>query len=188
VANIRDDASTFDLVRALNSFDLLLDVPDAPINLSPVGFQLSFARSAGANAAAKLRHLHTTPGQPRKHVFELRKFDLQLALTSAGVPREDIEDQLGAINNAGVNNALDIALLRRREIVVEQNNVGGNRGRRARDLFELSFADQCGRVGSVLALGKFSGNLRARARGQRPEFVKRFFGAEVRRIAGQGRR
>ena len=112
---------------AAHIFDLLLDVPDAAVDFSPVGFQLRFARSAGADAAAQLRHFHAASRQPRQHVFQLRQFHLQLAFTSARVPRKNIENQLRPIDDAGVDDALDIALLRRREIVIEENDIRGNR-------------------------------------------------------------
>ena len=96
---------------AAHIFDLLFDMPDAAKDLSPVGFQLSFARSTSADAAAELRHFHAAPRQPREHVFELGQFHLRLTFTSAGVPREDIENQLRAIDDARVDHALDVALL-----------------------------------------------------------------------------
>ena len=160
-------------------------MPDAAENLSPVGLQLRFARSASADPAAELRHFHAASRQPRKHVFELGQFHLQLTFTSAGVPRKDIENQLRAIDDARVDHALDVALLRRREIVIEQNHIRGNRGRRARNFLQLALADQRGGIGPVLALGEFAGDLGARARRQRPQFVERFLGAEIRRICRQ---
>ena len=107
-------------------FDLLLDVPDAAVDLATVGFKLGFARSAGADAAAELRHFHAASGQSRQHIFELRQFHLQLAFSGAGVVRKNVENELRAIDDAGVDDALDIALLRRGEIVIEENHVGGN--------------------------------------------------------------
>src|SRR5208283_1184336 len=160
-------------------FDLLLDVPDAPENLSPVGLELSFARSASADAAAELRHFHAAPRQPWQHVFELRQFHLQLTFTSAGVTGKNIENQLRAIDDARVDDALNVALLRRRKIVIEQDHIRGNRGCRARDLLQLALADQRGRVRPVFALREFAGNLRPRACSQRPQFVERIFGTEI---------
>ncbi len=99
---------------------------NAPVDLAAVGLELGFARSAGADSAAQLRHFHAPSGQSRQHIFELRQFHLQLAFTGSGMAREDIQNQLRPIDDAGVNNALDIALLRRRKIVIEENQIGGN--------------------------------------------------------------
>jgi len=124
---------------------------DATINLSAIGFELRFTGTAGANAAAKLRHLDTAPGKSRQQIFKLRQFDLQLAFPGAGVLGKDIEDELGAVNHAGVEDTLDVALLRSGQIVIEENQVGGNRGRCSRNLFQLSFADQSCGIGPVAA-------------------------------------
>src|SRR5438270_4323197 len=97
---------------------------DAAINLAAVGLELGFAGSAGADAAAELRHLDTASGEARQHVFELCKFDLQLAFAGTGVAGKDVEDQLGAIDDAGLHDLLDVALLRRREVVVKEDKVG----------------------------------------------------------------
>jgi hypothetical protein len=112
------------------------------------------------------------PRQPRKHVFELRQLHLQLAFTSAGVAREDIENELRAIDDAGVDHALYIPLLRRREVVIEQNHVRGNRGGCACDFLQLALADQRGGLRTIPALREFAGDLGARAPGQRAEFIE----------------
>ncbi len=87
-------------------------VADAPRNLPAVGFQLSFTRAAGADAAAELRHLDATPGQARQHVFQLRQLDLQLAFAGAGVPGKNIEDELRAVDHAALDDLFNVALLR----------------------------------------------------------------------------
>ena len=173
--------------NAPHTFDLLLDVPDAPVNLPPVGLQLSFTRPTSADAAAELRHFHASPRQPRKQILELGQLHLQLTLTRAGVPSKNIENELRAIDDARVDYAFDVALLRGREVVIEQNHIRGNRGCRARNFLQLALADQRGRIGPVLALGEFTGNLGARARRQRPQFIERFLGAKIRGISRQGR-
>ena len=64
-------------------------VPDAPRYLSPVGFELGFTGTAGANAAAQLRHLNAVSGQARHHVLQLRQLHLQLAFPRARMPRKN---------------------------------------------------------------------------------------------------
>jgi hypothetical protein len=43
---------------------------------------------------------------------ELGEFDLELAFAGAGGAGEDVEDELGAVDDAGFDDALDVALLR----------------------------------------------------------------------------
>src|ERR1017187_9017951 len=105
--------------NAPHVFQLLLHVPDAPGDLPPVSFKLGFTGTAGANAAAELGHLHAMPGQPRHHVLQLRQFDLQLAFAGARMPRKNIENELGAVDNPPLDDLLNIALLGRTEIVIE---------------------------------------------------------------------
>src|SRR6202022_683408 len=116
-------------------------------------------RSASADAAAELRHFDAAPCQPRKHVFELCQFHLQLAFTSARVAREYIENQLRAIDDARVDYALNIALLRRREVMIEQNHIRGDRRRRARNFLQLALAEQGAGAGGVRARDKSAGEL-----------------------------
>ena len=85
---------------------------NAAIDLAAIGFQLSFARTAGADAAAELRHLHAASGQSREQVLQLRQLHLELAFAGAGVAGEDVEDELGAVEDAGVEFAFQVALLR----------------------------------------------------------------------------
>ncbi len=168
-------------------FELLLDVTDAAVNLAPVGFQLRFTRTTGANAAAQLRHLDAASGEPWEHVVELGQFHLQLSFPGAGVAGKNVENELGPVNDPRVHDAFDIALLRRREIVVEQDYVGGDRRGRSGNFFQLAFADESRRFGAIAMLHELTRDLRARAGGQRSQLVKRLFGTEIRRIRGQGR-
>ena len=72
--------------------------------------------------------------QPRQQVLQLRELDLQLAFARARAPREDVENQLRAIDDLAADRLLDLAQLRRRQLVVEDDDVdvgfGARRGER----------------------------------------------------------
>ena len=72
------------------------------------------------------------PHQPRRQVLQLRQLDLQLALVAARALREDLEDQLVRSTTRHVEVALEVALLRRRQRLVEDDDVGArcSRGQR----------------------------------------------------------
>jgi hypothetical protein len=106
--------------NAPHVLQLLLHVPDAPGNLPPVGFELSFARAAGADAAAQLRHFHAAPGQPRQHVLQLCQLHLQLAFARARVAGKNVEDELGSVDHPKLDDFFNIALLRGTEVVIEK--------------------------------------------------------------------
>ena len=63
------------------------------------------------------------PAHARQVVLELRELDLELALGADGVLREDVEDQLGAVDDARLKLVLEQALLRRRELVVDEQHL-----------------------------------------------------------------
>jgi hypothetical protein len=150
---------------APNLLELLLDVAHAAGYLPAIGFQLCFSRPARADAAAKLRHLHATAREPWKQILQLRKFYLELAFTRARMAGKDVEDQLRAIDDAGVQLALDVALLRWRKIVIEENDVGSRAGHRPGDLLKLAAADQCCRIELVAPLDHLTYDSRSGAGG-----------------------
>jgi hypothetical protein len=75
------------------------------------------------------------------------------------VSRKNIEDELCAINNPRFGRCLDVALLRRREIVIEDDERGRAGACCRCDFFELAAADQRGRISLWPVLQKFAGNL-----------------------------
>ncbi len=78
---------------------------------------------------------------------QLRKLDLQLALEGAGPLREDVEYEPGAVEDAALEALLEVALLTRRERVVEDDDLRALRHHRGADLFRLALADEEPRVG-----------------------------------------
>src|SRR5438128_11614520 len=125
-----------------HALELLVDFLDAPGNSAAVGFELCFARASRADSAAQPRHLDTVAGQPRQHIVELRQFDLQTALPRAGAPGEDVEDELGAIDNFYLKLLLEIPLLGRREVLIENDDRRAGGRNRRRQLANLTRADQ----------------------------------------------
>ena len=143
---------------------------DAAVNFSTVGFELSFPRSAGSDAAAKLRHLDAASRQARQHVLQLRQLYLQLTFAGAGVPGKDVEDELSAVDYAALDNSFYVALLGSSEVVIEEEKVSVYRCSRACDLFQFARANQCRGVGPVAALQNFADNIGPRASGQGAQF------------------
>jgi hypothetical protein len=92
----------------------------------------------------------------------LRQFHLQLAFTAAGVAGKNIQDELGAVDDARVDFIFNIALLGRGKLVVDQHQVGMDGSDSAGNLLELALADERGRIRTVAMLDEFAGNFRAR--------------------------
>ena len=107
-------------------------------------------------------------------MLELRELDLHLAFVAARALRKDIEDQARAVDHAAVEPLLEIALLHRREIVIE------NRDRRVRcgdgfgDFLDLAFAGEERRIGTLTAALDDGERAHARARRELFGFCEAF--------------
>ena len=96
------------------------------------------------------------------------------------MPRKNVENKLCAVDYPALDDPLDIALLRRSEIVIEQQHIGIHGCSCAGDLLELASADQRGRIRTIPSLQDFSNDFCARALCQRSQFVERLFRVEFR--------
>jgi len=78
--------------------------------------------------------------QARRQALELRELHLQLAFGGLRALREDVQDEIGAVHHDAPELLLQVALLRRRERVVEDDGGGIQLGGEARDLLDLAGA------------------------------------------------
>ena len=76
--------------------------------------------------------------QPRQQVLQLRQLDLQLAFARARAPREDVEDELRAIDDLAADRLFDVPQLRRRQLVVEDDDVDVGLGARGGERLDLA--------------------------------------------------
>ena len=98
----------------------------------------------------------------RQVVLELRELDLELSLGADGVLGEDVEDQLRAVDDARLERVLEVPLLRRVELVVDEQHLGARLLVRALQLLELALADVGARVGPRAVLDELADRLDAR--------------------------
>ena len=63
------------------------------------------------------------PHQPAALVVERGQLDLQAAFMRAGARAEDLQDQAGAVDDLGVPGLLEVALLHRRQLVVDDDQL-----------------------------------------------------------------
>jgi hypothetical protein len=116
----------------------------------------------------------------------LSELDLELALASAGVASKDVEDELGAVENAAGQSGLEVAQLRGRKVVIEENEIGLRRSGDSSDLFNFAGTNECSGVWSRAALNKFGSDLASGAQEQFAKLGERFFGVEAGSV-GAGR-
>ncbi len=141
-------------------------------NPPPIRFEFRFTRSARADAAAEPRQRLARSGQPRQHVLQLRELDLQLAFVRARAPGKDVEDQLGAIDDAPAARLLEVARLPRRQLVVDDDEVRAGLVAGARDLLDLARADERGGSAPARSCTTRSTTLGARGLGEARQFVE----------------
>ncbi len=147
----------------LDLFQPLLQLFDALLQQAAVGFQLGFAGAAQADGATALTlQMRPATHQPRGHVAQLRQFHLQLAFVAARTLREDVQDQPGAVDHTPLQIPLQVALLARRQGVIDQHQIGAGGLGCGLDLFQLAATDQGRRAGLIDACGE-----RGRHRGAR---------------------
>jgi hypothetical protein len=95
------------------------------------------------------------------------------------VSSEDVEDQLRAIKNAAGQSGLEVPELGRRQVVIEENQIGFGGRSDACDFFDFAGADQSGRIRLRPTLQQFCDDLAAGAQDQFTKFGERFLRSEI---------
>jgi hypothetical protein len=144
------------LVDALAAefFDFVAQVRDALADASLVDLQFRLARTARADAAAQTRQGDPFARQARHQVQQLREFDLQRALARARPLREDVQNQLRAVNHARLGNLLQVALLHRVEFHIEQDDIRLVFAGELEQHFGFALADIGGDIGELAFLAR----------------------------------
>ena len=143
-------------------------MPDSPA----VGFELRFTGTSGSDAAAQSRQVGARSGEPRQGVLKLGQLDLQLAFVSSRAMREDVEDELRAIDHAPAGDLLEVSGLAWRDLVVDDHDGRAGLLRSAGQELGLAAADQRGRIGSAALLHDTQHDVSARRSRQAGQFVQ----------------
>ncbi len=94
-----------------------------------------------------------------KVVLELSQLDLELPLGCDGVLGEDVEDQLRSVDHPRLESVFELALLYRRELVVDEQRFRAGAGEGLLQLDQLSLADVRARLRLGGALDELSDGL-----------------------------
>ena len=87
------------LLARLDLGELGLEVLDAVRDEPAVFLELLLARAADADAALVARQVGPHPLEPGQGVLELRQLDLEMGLVRPGPGGEDVEDDLGPVDD-----------------------------------------------------------------------------------------
>jgi hypothetical protein len=157
-----------------------LELADPAHDALAVDLELGLARAtttdagAAGDPATRLSRQRGAPAaQAGQHVGHLRELDLGLALPARRVLREDVEDHDGPVEDLLLDPLLEVALLRRRELVVEHDRVGPEVASQVAELADLALPEVRRGVGGVALLHDAGDDLAAGGLQQRLELVER---------------
>ena len=110
--------------------------------------------------------------QAGQEVVQLGELDLELALAGSGATREDVQDELGAINNLQIQRLFEVAELGGREVVVEDNQSRARGASRRMYFTDFAPPHQRGGIGLGGALQHGTHDLGSGAGGELVKFLE----------------
>src|SRR6185295_19995429 len=118
-----------------------LHLGDARADDTTVRLELALTRTARPDAALRAGEVRPQARQPWQLVFELRELDLEASFVGLRVEREDIEDQPAAVDDLDAQELFERPLLRRRELVVSDEDVEARLASGRRQFLGFALAD-----------------------------------------------
>ena len=148
---------------------------DAVARAAAGDLQLGLAGSPPADATGEAGEGVVLLAEAREHVLELGELDLELAVAGLGALREDVEDELRAVDDLEVGDRRDGRHLRGREVAVEDEHVGVALEGAEHHLVELALAEHEARVDLIAHLGDLVDDDHTRGAGELAEFTQGVF-------------
>src|SRR5262249_30715710 len=112
----------------LDLIELVAELGDPIADPAAIELEGALACTLAADAAAHAVAAAGALAQPGRQVPQARDLDLQPGLAGPGMAVADLEGHGAAIEDVGAGGALEVALLGRGEIVVDQHDAGARRG------------------------------------------------------------
>ncbi len=141
-----------DPARAVDVLQLVSDVVDPVHESASIHLELGLARSPRADTASLLGERTTGAAKSGQPVLQKRELDLGLAFGRASVLGEDVQNDRGSVDRGASEDLLQVALLSRREVVLEDHRVRVDRQTDLAQLVDLSRTEERGGIGSVTTL------------------------------------
>ena len=105
-------------------------------------------------------------------MVELRQFDLQFTFRALGAQGKNVEDQARAVNDAALQQAFEVALLRGRQIVIENDEIRLVRCDLGADFLHLAFASECRGIRAMALALHLRADIRTGRFGQQTNFFQ----------------
>ena len=151
---------------------LLFQPRDALPGASAVDLQFGFSGPPAPDSAGEPGHGRVFGHQPGQHVFQLGEFHLQFSLPCPGALGENVQDQLGSVNDLEVDTVGERADLGRVQILVENDEGHGLAERQDRQVLKLAKPHEKSSIGSFPQLQNGVGDDDPGGTGQLPELIK----------------
>ena len=175
------------VARPLDLAQTPAQADDALAYAPAVDLELRLTGSTRPDAAAETREVRPGAREARQHVLELRQLDLELALQAARPTGEDVEDQLAPVEHLDVQLLRQVALLRRAQVLVDEDDAGMRGGDLVFQLGDLARADVRRRRDAADGLADGRDRLDAGRARETVELAQRLLGADPRlRVTARG--
>ena len=148
------------LFPAVDLGDFGAEIVDPLLDEPAIDLELFLARPTHADPHLEARQMGPQLLEPRQRILQLRQLHRQAGLVGAGPRGEDVEDHLGAVKNLRLQLLLEVADLGRREVVVEDHDVGVVVGDEPGQLRHLPLAEIGRLIGALTPLRHLGDDLR----------------------------
>ena len=138
--------------RRLEIAKLDLELSDAAHDPTPIDLELSLTRAPRPDPTGLLGQDEAHAPKTREPVPAQSELDLRTALLGVGVLGEDVKDHSGPVDRGPAEDPLEVPLLGRRQLVVEDHRVGIHGLADPAKLLCLAPADVGRRVRGIAAL------------------------------------
>ena len=148
---------TLDTPNLANLFQLPFQTVDPLPDMAAVRFQLGFAGSPGADAAALPGQAGAHAGQPGQQIFILRQLHLKPAFPGLGSLGENVQNQGAAIQHRDTDDLFQRPDISRGQLIVKYHH-GGRRSLHQHFYFQrLPFTDKAVGIGGMAVLQHLAG-------------------------------
>ena len=149
----------------------LVEGGDALAEQAAVGFELGLARPPQADTTLLALQVSPTPHEAGREMGELGQFHLELALERAGALGEDVQNEARAIQHPALEMPLQVALLARRQGMVEDDQFRLLGLHQHLQFVRLASTDKEPPVGGSAATADLAHDLGASGPGQQAKFL-----------------